>query len=282
VSSDGRKLAYELIDAVPPWRRPAETIIFHHGIAVDRHLWSEWMPALVSRYRLVIFDMYGCGESRAQGGPQDWSAENRVDDVLSVADAVDASAFHVVGESYGGTIALMTGHRAPRRVTSVAICNAAHVGSSIQSVNMWEAILDEFGVKGWSDHMMSQRFFTDALSPEMRSWYSRQQAAQSKESILQILNALLAVDLANDVSRLQMPVLLLHGDASPFISVELMADLHRRLPNSEMQVFAHARHGLPFSHARQCSEALVQFLDRAFTSNVRSEEAKTAAGHTSL
>jgi pimeloyl-ACP methyl ester carboxylesterase len=264
LASHGRKIAYELIDAVPPWRRPAETLIFHHGIAVDRHLWSEWMPALVSRYRVVVFDMYGCGESTARGGPQNWSAESRVDDLLSVADSVDVSAFHVVGESYGGTIALMEGLRAPGRVKSVAICNAAHVGSSIQSVNVWEGMLDEFGVKGWSDHMMSQRFFPDALSPEMRNWYSTQQAAQSKESILQILKALLAVDIANDVSRLQMPVLLLHGDASPFISVEVMADLHRRLPNSEMQVFAHARHGLPFSHARQCSEALVQFLDRAF------------------
>ena len=38
VTCHGRKLAYELIEAVPPWRQPAETLIFHHEIAVDRHL----------------------------------------------------------------------------------------------------------------------------------------------------------------------------------------------------------------------------------------------------
>ena len=164
------------------------------------------MPALVSRYWVVIFDMYGCGELSAQGRPQDWTAESRVDDLLSVADAVDASAFHVVGESDGGTIALLAGLRAPRRVKSVTICNATHVGSSIQSINVWEAMLDEVGVKGWSDGTtMNQRFFPDALSPEMRNWYSRQQAAQSKEWISRISNALLAVDIADEVRASQCP-----------------------------------------------------------------------------
>ena len=65
-----------------------------------------------------------------------------------------------------------------------------------------------------------------------------------------------------------MPVILLHGDASPFISVELMADLHRRLPNAEMQVLPTPGTGFPCLHARQCSEALVQFLDRAFNPNL--------------
>ena len=40
-------------------------------------------------------------------------AESRVDYLFSVADAVDVSAFHIVGESYGGTIALMAGLTRP-------------------------------------------------------------------------------------------------------------------------------------------------------------------------
>jgi pimeloyl-ACP methyl ester carboxylesterase len=41
-----------------------------------------------------------------------------------------------------------------------------------------------------------------------------------------------------------------------------MADLHERIPNAQLKIFPDAKHGLPFSHASECSQALRQFLDR--------------------
>ena len=61
--------------------------------------------------------------------------------------------------------------------------------------------------------------------------------------------------------RLQCPTLLLHPDGSPFIPVSIMAALHERLPDSELNVFGRSRHGLPFSHAAQCAQSLRTFLD---------------------
>lgn len=257
-----RRIAFDVIDAVPPWSR-CETVIFHHGIAANRHLWHDWMPSLIDRYRIVGFDMYGCGDSSGGDDPEDWAAAARVDDLFAVADAAGAERFHVVGESYGGTIALMSALRAPGRVATVTVCNAAHIGSSIESVALWESMLDEVGVKGWSDHMMQQRFFPGALSPQQETWYAMQQSGHTKTSIVNILRALLAIDMTNELGKLKMPALLLHADSSPFVPVAVMADLHRRLPESEMQVFAHARHGLPFSHARPCANALRAFLRRS-------------------
>ena len=40
-----------------------------------------------------------------------------------------------------------------------------------------------------------------------------------------------------------------------------MAALQRALPDASLQVFAHARHGLPFSHAAECSAAVARFID---------------------
>jgi pimeloyl-ACP methyl ester carboxylesterase len=60
---------------------------------------------------------------------------------------------------------------------------------------------------------------------------------------------------------LEVPVLLLHGDSSPFIPVNVMVDMHQAIRNSRLQVFQRARHGLPFSHARECAQALRRFLD---------------------
>src|SRR5262245_30838292 len=102
--SEGRTIAYDVIDYPAPWRRDVETILFHHGIGVDRRMWREWLPARIDRYRVVLFDMFGCGESQADGSAHDWAATTRVDDVLALADHVGATRFHLLGESYGGTI----------------------------------------------------------------------------------------------------------------------------------------------------------------------------------
>ncbi|MCZ6474218.1 MAG: hypothetical protein O6934_12325, partial [SAR324 cluster bacterium] len=42
--------------------------------------------------------------------------------------------------------------------------------------------------------------------------------------------------------------LLLAPDASPFVSLDITRDIHTRIPDCELQVFAGARHGLACSH----------------------------------
>lgn len=254
------RLHYEVIDYPGPWQRDRETILFHHGIGGSAGLWMGWLPALVDRYRIVLWDMRGSGRSVAQGFP--WSLDLLVSDVFSVADAAGAARFHLVGESIGGTVALAATIARPDRVSTLTVSNGAHLGASIQRVQVWKKQFDEGGVKAWSDAFMPDRFHDDGLSPERRGWFARQQEAWSRESVLQALGVLVGTDLTPKLGAIKCPTLLLHPDGSPFIPVPVMADLHRMLPGSELNVFGHARHGLPFSHDRQCAERLRSFLDR--------------------
>ena len=72
---------------------------------------------------------------------------------------------------------------------------------------------------------------------------------------------LIGTDLTPRLKDIRCPVLLLHPDGSPFIPVPVMAELHRLLPGSELNVIGRSRHGLPFSHAKQCASLLRTFLD---------------------
>ena len=81
------------------------------------------------------------------------------------------------------------------------------------------------------------------------------------------LSALTLVISAENLSRgfLGPPAFdaLLRAPAqSPFVPLAVMQDMHARLPGSELQVFADARHGLPCSHGVACARALRSFLDR--------------------
>jgi pimeloyl-ACP methyl ester carboxylesterase len=205
--------------------------------------------------------MRGCGRSHIPAADFAWSLDLLVEDLFAVADAAGLQRFHLVGESIGGTIALAAALAKPDRIATLTVSNGAHIGASIQAVEGWRRQLDDGGVKAWSDAFMPHRFHDDALSAEQRAWFAAQQEQWPRDSILDALAVLIGTDLSQRLKEIACPVLLLHPDGSPFIPVSVMAELHRLSPDSELNVIGRSRHGLPFSHAAQCSSLLRTFLD---------------------
>ena len=259
---DDHRIHYEVLDATPGGANPPATIVFHHGVAFSLDLWSEWLPHLSDRYRLVRFDMRGCGRSGMPDPASDWSLDALARDVLAVADAVDARTFHFVGESLGGTLGLHLGIHHPDRLLSLAISNGSPRGRLVKNLAGWKDLMDNGGLRAWSAQMMEWRFFPDALSPAQRDWALQQHLASSGPVSLAIADLLAATDLSADLDRIRVPTLLLCPDASPFIPVTVMAEMKQRIPDCELQVFAHTRHGLPLSHGRESAMVLRDFLRR--------------------
>ncbi len=272
VTRNNRRLYYDVIERTAPWRESQPPILFHHGVGAASGIWTDWIAQLAADYRLITFDMCGFGRSDVPDAGSPWTMESLAQDLLAVADAAGATNFHFVGESMGGTIGLYCAIRHSGRFKSLTISNGSHVGGSIEKVEMWGAQIRDLGMSGWSDQFMKDRFFPDALSAERWDWFSRQQSASNGSAVLGALTALVGTDLRAELANVQQPVLLLHGDSSPFIPVTIMADLHAALPNSEMQVFAHAKHGLPFSHGNECAVVVRDFLARLNQTNKAKSE----------
>ena len=250
---------YEVIDLTAPWIEAPETILFHHGVGANWRCWLGWTPALTDRYRIVAFDMPGHGQS--QPGDDAITIAALTDNLISLADAVDCAKFHLVGESIGGTVALQFAIDHPDRLLSLTVSNGAHIGGSIENVNNWDDVITGQGMNAWSDQMMAGRFFEGALEATAWTWYHRQQASADGGTVLALLRTLVDADLSDQLAGITLPTLLLHPDSSPFVPVPIMADLHAHIPNAQLKVFPDAKHGLPFSHARECAQALRIFLD---------------------
>jgi pimeloyl-ACP methyl ester carboxylesterase len=255
-------LHYEIVDRVAPARAPREAILFHHGIGASAGIWAGWSPALADAHRLLSFDMRGYGRSHIPAADFAWSLEQMVDDLFAVADGAGLQRFHLVGESIGGTVALAAALARPQRIATLTVSNGAHLGASIQRADAWRRQLDDSGVKGWSDAFLRDRFHDDALSADQRAWFAARQEKWPRESILNALRVLIGTDLSARLKDIAQPTLLLHPDGSPFIPVPVMAELHRLLPDAELNVIGHSRHGLPYSHATVCASLLRAFLDR--------------------
>jgi len=258
-------LHYETLDHTVAWRPPGLPILFHHGIGSSAALWRGWTPALVDRYPSTAFDMRGCGRSHIPDSDFEWSLDLMVADLFAVADAAGHKRFHLIGESIGGTVALAAAIAQPGRIATLTVSNGAHLGATLGRVHAWQKQLDEGGEKGWSRDFMPDRFHSGGVDPERWAWFEKQQAEWPRRSILNALGVLVGADLTPRLAEIKCPVLLLHPDGSPFIPVPVMAELHRLLPGSRLNVFGPARHGLPFSHARECAAVFRSFLDSCET-----------------
>jgi pimeloyl-ACP methyl ester carboxylesterase len=261
VESNGVRIFYDVIERTAPWITEPETIIFNHGIGIDHRMWTKWIPALVDRYRIVLFDMRGFGQSSIPAAAG-WSMDLLVDDVFAIAGALGVSRFHLAGESMGGTIALCAYFRNPRALRTITVSNGSHIGATLENLNDWRDVIAASGMGGWSNMMSERRFYDDGLPPNERAWFDAAQAACSADSCMNALGVLRGSDLTPRLKEIAVPVLLLHGDASPFIPLTITSALHAGLPDSEVRVFPHAKHGLPLSHGTQCGEEMRAFLDR--------------------
>jgi pimeloyl-ACP methyl ester carboxylesterase len=262
VETGSGALHYDLCDVVPAWIDSPQTIVFHHGIAANTHIWTQWLPVLATRYRILRFDMRGFGQSAQPKRDYRWTFDSLVDDLLTVADAGGAERFHLVGESIGGTVALACAFAAPRRLLSLTLSNAAARGGLVANVKGWRDVLAQEGQAGWARQLMASRFHPGALEPGLHDWYLRVHETCSMNATLGLADLLLGADLTPRLGEINAPTLLLSPQSSPFIPLEVMAAMRAAIPGAELQVFAHSRHGLPLSHGRACAETLAGFLAR--------------------
>lgn len=100
---------------------PRATVVFVHGNVSSSLFYQPTMLALPSDIRALAVDLRGFGESEtlpvdATRGLRDFS-----DDVLSVLDALELGAVHLVGWSMGGGVVMQLLLDAPDRVASLTL-----------------------------------------------------------------------------------------------------------------------------------------------------------------
>ncbi|RMI38284.1 alpha/beta fold hydrolase [Streptomyces triticirhizae] len=97
----------------------AGTVALVHAGVADRRSWDGVVPALAERYRVVRHDLRGFGDSPPPSAPY-----SDAEDLLAVLEAVGAERAFLVGNSYGGRVALEATGLRPGRVAGLALLAA--------------------------------------------------------------------------------------------------------------------------------------------------------------
>jgi 3-oxoadipate enol-lactonase len=100
-----------------------ETIVFVGGFTADHFAWNAAARLCSTKYRTIIFDNRGVGQSDCP--PTPYTLELMVDDIKELCEALGIKQAYFVGNSLGGQIVMMLTHRYPALVKAAVVSNSA-------------------------------------------------------------------------------------------------------------------------------------------------------------
>ena len=237
-SADGVKLAYAISGAGPPLVM-STTFLTHLEHQWRSLAWRPWLEAFSRKHTVVRYDQRGCGLSDRDVG--DVSFETWVQDLECVVEAAGFEQFALLGNCWGGPIAIEYAARHPERVSHLVLYGTYARGRTRRS-NLPQEVekakvlieLTEFGwgqdnhafVQVWASH-----FQPGGTLEHLRSWAEQQRAATSAEMAARLLRISYDVDATQSTQRIRCPVLVMHLDRDLVVPIEEGRMLARLIPN---------------------------------------------------
>ena len=104
----------------------APPVVLVHGFPESHRTWREVAARLDARFRLIMPDLRGFGQSDRPPDVAAYAAETLIADIFALADALNIDRFALVGHDWGGAIAWAAALRGDPRIERLAIINSPH------------------------------------------------------------------------------------------------------------------------------------------------------------
>jgi pimeloyl-ACP methyl ester carboxylesterase len=102
----------------------ASTVVFVHGLGLNRHVWEKYLPRFSNRFQVLTYDLFGHGDSVAP--PSTTSLTTFSEQLLDLLDELGIEQCSIIGFSLGGMINRRFAMDHPRRLRALAILNSPH------------------------------------------------------------------------------------------------------------------------------------------------------------
>jgi non-heme chloroperoxidase len=255
---------------------PGRPVVLIHGWPLSGESWKEQVPALsAAGLRVIRYDRRGFGQSDKPS--RGYEYDTLADDLHGVLEELDLHDVSLVGFSMGGgEVARYVTRHGEDRLHSVVFA-AAVPPFLARTENNPEGPLGKEQADEMADGLKNDRDgFFDQFTTQFFSVGDRLAVteAQRQEAValcrqsdqkaaLGCMEAFGTTDFRDDLTKVTVPTLVLHGDSDGVVPFEGSGlRTHASIPQSELVVIEDAPHGLNVSHAEQFNAALVQFLKR--------------------
>ncbi|BFG79044.1 alpha/beta hydrolase [Paraburkholderia terrae] len=249
-------------------------VVFSHGWPLSADAWDPQMLFLVNQgYRVIAHDRRGHGRSGQASGGNDM--DTYADDLAAVLDALDVTNAMLVGHSTGGgEVAHYIGRHGSKRVAKAVLIGAVPPLMLKTAGNPGGLPMSVFdGIRAGVAANRSQ-FYLDLATPfygfnrpnaqvsqGLIEDFWRQGMAGSIKGQYECIRQFSEVDYTDDLKKIDVPTLFLHGDDDQIVPIDASAKLASKLvKNATLKVYAGAPHGMCSTHVEQVNADLLSFL----------------------
>jgi len=249
-------------------------VVLIHGWPLSGEAWNLQVPALVEAgYRVVTYDRRGFG--RSEKPLTGYNYDTLATDLHTLLVELDLHDTTVLGFSMGGgEVARYFSHFGSERLRSVVFAAAVppfmlHTddnpdGPLPAEVAAGMAAALTADESGFYDGFMTAFFSAGgvlAVTPEQRQEAVALTRQADLTASLGCMDAFANTDFRQDVLKVNVPALILHGDSDATVPLEGSGQrTHDMIPGSELHVIAGGPHGFNVSHATEFNAALITFL----------------------
>jgi non-heme chloroperoxidase len=249
-------------------------VVLIHGWPLSGESWSAQTSALKDAgYKVVTYDRRGFGKSDP-GDSYDYDA--LADDLDNILTDLDLNDVTLVGFSMGGgEVARYISRHGEDRLHSVVFA-AAVPPALLKSDDNPDGPLTEEAAEEMRSGLEKDRdaFFEDfttqffsagddlKVSDDQRKEAVKLCQQSNQEAALGCMDAFATTDFREDLKKIDVPVLVIHGDSDGIVPFEGSGKrTHESIQGSELVLIEDAPHGLNVSHAEEFNSALLEFLE---------------------
>jgi non-heme chloroperoxidase len=250
------------------------TVVLSHGWPLSADAWDAQMLFLGQQgYRMVAHDRRGHGRSG-----QTWTGneyDTFADDLAELLEKLDLKEVTLVGHSMGGgEVARYIGRHGNKRVKKAVIIGGIPPVMLKSDKNPGGLPMSVFdGIRAGLVADRSQ-FYKDVslpfygynkpdakVSQGVRDSFWRQGMQSSIIATYECVKAFSETDFTEDLKKIEVPTLIIHGDADQIVPISDSAELSSKIvKNATLKVIPGAPHGLCTTNADQINALLLDFL----------------------
>jgi non-heme chloroperoxidase len=266
-TKDGTQIFYK------DWGK-GQPVLFSHGWPLSADAWDAQMVFLGHKgFRVIAHDRRSHGRS-----DQTWNGNDMdtyADDLAALIETLDLKDLIMVGHSTGGgEVARYLGRHGTRRVAKAVLVGAVPPLMLKTAANPLGLPIEVFdGIRAGTYDNRAQ-FFKDLSLPFYG--YNREGAKISEgvrdafwlqgmmggiEGQLDCIREFSEVDYSDDLKKIDVPTLFIHGDDDQIVPIDAAARQASQLvKGSVLKVYKGGDHGLPTTHQERFNEDLLAFI----------------------
>ncbi len=246
-------------------------VMMIHGSGPGVTAWANWrlvIPELAKHRRVVAPDMLGFGYTE-RPGDNTYNRERWVAHAIGVMDSLDLEKVDLIGNSFGGGLALALAIEHPERVRRLVLMGSVGVSFPITkgldevwgyqpSLETMRRLMDVFAFnKGLLTDELAEMRYQASIRPGFQESFAAMFPAPRQRWVDNLASR------EEDIRALPHETLVLHGREDEVIPLEASLKLAELIDRAQLHVFGRCGHWTQIEHACRFARLVNDFFDEA-------------------